>query len=840
MINLYGPTESTVCITAFELDRLYDRVHIGKALDNTKLYVVDKQGRRLPPCVPGELWVAGHGVSRGYLNRPEQNEKAFIRNPFTNEKGYERVYRTGDIVRFLPDGNIDFVGRNDGQVKIRGFRIELSEVERIIREFEGIKDATVAAFDEPNGGKFIAAYVVSDSKVDIQKLNEFILENKPPYMVPAVTMQIDRIPLNQNQKVNKRALPKPEKKAQNDESSSKPMTLLEKKIHSIIAKILGNDNFSVTENLLFAGLNSLSVIKLAVELHKEFGFEADVKQMMKECSVISIEDQLQEYLMSGALAKNTAETKQKEYKSLYPLSKTQLGVYFDCMKNPYTTLYNIPSFLKFTRSINADKLAQSVKKVILAHPYIFTHLTTENDDVEQVYPDNRQLDIPVKKMTEKEIELLKKEFVKPFNFSKSPLFRTLVVETEKNIYLFADFHHIVFDGASYNIFLSQLKAAYEGDEIKPEDYTYFDYIDDEIKAESSEEYGKAEKFFDDMMKNFESASEITPDLGSQGDNGRLAEVIVPFDLAKIEAFCNKNGVTPAQLFLAAAFYSVSRFTNSRNVYLSTISNGRSDMRLTDCFGMFVKTLPLGIEIEDISALEFVKKSKSVFTGAIENEIYPYSKICSKFGFAPNIMYEYQIGVTDDLIIDGEAVERDFFDMEITKFKTAIYIENYKNQPCIVVRYNEALYSKDLMQTLVKSIFNTTMHIISAPDSRIRKISMLDDSQIDELKGFSLTSIAPVETKLLHKMFENQVEKTPDNNAITACDGTLTYRELNRRANVTANGLIARGLKKGGRVVVLLSRTSKIFSTIFGILKAGGAFIPTCPDYPQERINSIIE
>ena len=215
MINLYGPTESTVCITAFELDRLYERVPIGKALDNTKLYVVDKQGRRLPPCVPGELWVAGHGVSRGYLNRPEQNEKAFIRNPFTDEKGYERVYRTGDIVRYLPDGNLDFVGRNDGQVKIRGFRIELSEVERIIREFEGIKDATVAAFDEPGGGKFIAAYVVSDSKVDIQKLNEFILANKPSYMVPAVTMQIDKIPLNQNQKVNKRALPKPEKKAQN-------------------------------------------------------------------------------------------------------------------------------------------------------------------------------------------------------------------------------------------------------------------------------------------------------------------------------------------------------------------------------------------------------------------------------------------------------------------------------------------------------------------------------------------------------------------------------------------------------------------------------------------------
>ena len=150
------------------------------------------------------------------------------------------------------------------------------------------------------------------------------------------------------------------------------MTLLEKKIHSIIAKILGNDKFSVTENLLFAGLNSLSVIKLAVELHKEFGFEANVKQMMKECSVISIEDRLQEYLMSGALAKNTAEPTKKAYKSLYPLSKTQLGVYFDCMKNPYTTLYNIPSILKFTKSINAEKLSESVKRLFLLSVYIHT------------------------------------------------------------------------------------------------------------------------------------------------------------------------------------------------------------------------------------------------------------------------------------------------------------------------------------------------------------------------------------------------------------------------------------------------------------------------------------
>lgn len=840
--NGYGPTECTVYITAQPVDKLYDRVPIGKALDNIKLYVIDKYGRRLPTGALGELCASGRQVSRGYLNRPEQTEKVYENNPYCNKDGYERLYHTGDIVRFMSDGRVDFIGRNDGQVKIRGFRIELSEVEEIIRKYDGITNAAVIARNLPTGGQCINAYIVSDKKININELNEFIESKKPPYMVPAATMQIDKIPLNVNGKVDKRKLP--EIKASQDSENissaqSRPMTMLEKKIFNIIEKVIGHSEFNISENLMHAGMSSLSVIKLAVELNKEFGFEAKVKQMMKGCSVLSIEDELQEYFMSGAMLKQ-AQPQRKSYKALYPLSKTQLGVYLDCMKNPYSTLYNIPSILTFPKTINAEKLAKSVKIVILAHSYILTHLTTQNDDVEQVYEENPTIEVPVARFSEEKLEIFKKEFVKPHNLMKAPLFRIGVVETEKNIYLMLDFHHLIFDGASLNIFMNQLKEVYEGNEIEAETYTYFDYVDDEIKAENSEEYNNAEKFFENMLRNFESASEITPDLRGQADDGKLSEVAIPFDIKKAESFCSKNSITPAQLFLAGSFYTVSRFVNNRNVYLSTISNGRSDMRLTNCFGMFVKTLPLGIEVEDISALEFVEKSKAVFTDSIENEIYPYAKICSKFGFAPNIVYEYQIGVTDDLTIDGNVINRDYLEMNTAKFKTAIHIENRNDKPCVVVQYNDALYSRNLMQTLAKSILNTTQHIIENPQEKIRKISMLDDEQLKELESFASTLISPVETKLLHRKFEEQAEKTPDKNAIVACDRTITYSELNRLANITANELISKGLKKGGKVIVLLERTSKIFTSILGILKAGGAFIPTCPDYPKERIESIIE
>lgn len=234
LINGYGPTECTVYITTQPVDKLYHRIPVGKALDNIKLYVTDKYGRRLPTGALGELCVSGQQVSRGYLNRPEQTAKAYEKNPYCNEKGYERLYHTGDIVRLTDEGKVDFIGRNDGQVKIRGFRIELSEVDKIIRKYDGITNTAVIARKLDGGGQCINAYIVADRKIDIQKLNEFILEHKPPYMVPAATMQIDKIPLNVNGKVDKRKLPEIKAESSKKKNSApRELTFLEKKISAI-------------------------------------------------------------------------------------------------------------------------------------------------------------------------------------------------------------------------------------------------------------------------------------------------------------------------------------------------------------------------------------------------------------------------------------------------------------------------------------------------------------------------------------------------------------------------------------------------------------------------------
>ena len=264
--NVYGPTECTIFSTAYPMTSIKDNVPIGSPVDNMKAYVIDKQKHLLPIGAPGELCLSGPQISRGYLNRPEQTAKAYEPNPFSNEDGYERIYHTGDIVRWLPDGNIEFVGRKDAQVKIRGFRIELTEVEAVVREYPQIKDATVQAFDAPGGGKFICAYIVSDEKVDVQSLNAFIQERKPPYMVPAVTMQIDKIPLNQNQKVNKKALPTPELKQEETTSSFvAPKTDLQKTICDIYSEVLGLERVGITDNFFLIGGTSILATKVAMK-----------------------------------------------------------------------------------------------------------------------------------------------------------------------------------------------------------------------------------------------------------------------------------------------------------------------------------------------------------------------------------------------------------------------------------------------------------------------------------------------------------------------------------------------------------------------------------------------
>ena len=836
--NLYGPTESTVFITYYLVDKKMKEIPIGKAPKNIRLYIVDPQGHRLPVGAAGELWVAGSQVSRGYLNRPEKTAEVFIPNPFSSEAKYNRVYRTGDIVRYLPSGDIQFVGRRDGQVKIRGFRIELKEVESVIREFPGIKDATVQAFDDEGGGKFIAAYIVSDETIDIDALNNFIMDQKPPYMVPAVTMQIDAIPLNQNQKVNKRALPKPEKKAAAVEEANVPMNVLEQELHQIVADIVNNKEFGVTTILGYAGLTSISAIKLAVQVNKRYGVTLDSKSLVKTGTIQSIENDILRMWLEGGNkpAEETAQEKDTAAKTSAPLSYAQTGVYFDCLKNPASTIYNIPYLLTYPDGTDANHLADVVKRVIEAHPELSVHFTTEGDTIIQTTEDSVPVEVNITEMSEEELAKYKREFVRPFNLQKAPLYRAEIVKTATGLHLLLDMHHLVFDGGSADLFIRQLNAALEGKEVENESYTYLDFVDNQKAAEETDEFKASQQFFAERLQTCEGASEIPADLPKTDEQGFIGEAVCPVDLERAADFCRQEEITPAHLFLGATAYVVSRYTNNRDVYLCTVSSGRSNLKIADTVGMFVNTLALGMSIDDVTVSEFLKHASDTFDQTLRHEDYPFARIATDYGFRPAIAYAYQVGVLSEYTVNGKPIGQELLELNVPKFKINVKIENCG----VVVEYDDSIYSERVGRGLAESIVAVANRMMEQPQAKLRQLSIVSENQEEELSHLRQTATGDAPFTFFHECIGHFAQTQPDHEALVAIDGRFTYKEMDEVTTRIAAALQNRGVHERDRVALLLPRTSRLILALFGVLKSGAAYIPCDPEYPADRVKLILE
>ena len=841
LVNLYGPTESTVCITSFDVTKPMKDIPIGAALDNVKLYIVDKAGHRLPVGVAGELWVAGPQVTRGYLNRPEKMAEVYIDNPFDSSEKYAHIYRTGDIVRYLPDGNIQFVGRKDGQVKIRGFRIELKEVEGVILQFPGIKDATVQAFDEEGGGKFIAAYIVADEQIDIEALNNFILDEKPPYMVPAVTMQIERIPLNQNQKVNKKALPKPEKKAAEAVvESNVPMNVLEQEIHGIIAKIINTEDFGVTTVLGYVGLTSIMAIKLAIQINKRFGVTLDSKSLAKTGTLQSIENEILAKMMSEEAGEETVKEEKHADTNNIPLSYAQMGVYVECMKQPEATVYNIPMKVRFPKDVNTTLLTKALETLVKAHPQLQAHFGSSGSDIIQIIDFEQPIEIPHSQHTEAEMDQYKREFVKPFNLRQGPLYRMEIVTTEQWVYLMLDFHHLVMDGGSLDLLLTQLFDLLNGHEIEPESFTYADFVAAEKADENSPEHTAAKDFFQERLGKVEGVTEVPSDLTNPKEQGVIETSTSPLDFEAIEEFCRQRNITPAHLTLAATFYALSRFTNNEQLCITTISNGRSDLRISNTTGMFVNTLALSAQIGEQTVMEFLTETSKQFDETLRHEKYPFAQIAADYDLSAEIMFAYQMGVLNEHKFKGQTIAIESMESDVPKFRIAFYIQEENGKPSVCIEYDNGRYSHELMQTLAKSICNAAKAFVRQPEMKLQQVSLLDAEQTAILDSFNQTDVPYDDTQTIISLFRKQVAQTPDNMAVVYHDKHYTYKEVDAISERVASYLVKQGLGKEDVVSVLIPRCEWMAIASLGVLKAGCAYQPLDPSYPADRLNFMMQ
>ncbi|MCR4557705.1 MAG: amino acid adenylation domain-containing protein [Saccharofermentans sp.] len=836
--NCYGPTECTIFSTIYRVAKKEDNIPIGHALSDLKLYVVDAFGHLLPPGALGELIIAGPHVGEGYLNRPEKTAEVFIDNPFDDGE-YKKAYRSGDIVRFRTDGEIEFIGRCDGQVKIHGFRVELSEVEAVIRQIDDLRDVAVVTKDLGADGKAIAAYIVSDKKIDPKEIAEYIRVRKPPYMIPASIMQIDKIPLNQNGKVNKKALPEPVISAI-DEDTSHVDNVLEKELKSIIGEALNMENPPLNTPLEYLGFTSLSMIRLSTRLFKRFDIDIPVKQI-KDISITGIEDIILENWMNGSNVRTVTETGTEE--DSMPLSAAQSGVYVDCMKNPDAATYNIPSVLTFEKNVDPENLKDSICRVLKAHPSIFVHFDIGDRQVMSIKDEMIMPDIPVFEKSPEECERFKVDFVKPFHLNKGPLFRFTIVKTPDDVRVYSDFHHLVFDGFSMNEFLKELGIALKNDgaDLEKENSSYFSYVKNQKKMLSGDKGAEYEEYFSKLLNEYESSTELPSDVTKGDKSGKKKFAYICVDENTVSRACRDGGITEPGFFLAALEYTLARVSVSDRIYIATISSGRSDIRFADTFGMFVNTLPLAAKLTDGSINDFVRDVSADLEKALEHENYPFADVVGKWGFSVNVMYEYQRNVVEKPDIPG-FVKVEGIETGEAKFGITVRIIDRDSSPAIEVEYNDASYSDKAIGEFLKSYAIVLDKFAKNGRGKLREVTLLDKEREEILNTYhSRNDKTDIDADILfHTGIEKNAELRPDHMAITAVDGDYTYRQLDENANRVANALIERGINAGSRIVILLQRTAKLFFAIYGTLKSGCAYIPCDPNYPVERIRQIID
>ncbi len=850
LYNLYGPTECTILATKQAVDREYPRIPIGYPVADAALYVVDEQGRRVPPGVPGELWIAGPGVARGYLNRPEKDAESFTPNPFCRVPGWERVYHTGDIVRFLPEGSLDFVGREDGQVKIRGFRIELSEIEAVLREHPGIKDCTVQAFSqEQGGGMVIAAYVVrkEGQSLDPAELKEYIRKRKPPYMVPAFLRELPEIPLNQNQKVDKKRLPRPEEGEKTEgPGKERALTELERELFALCRDALGERRFDVDVPLTEEGLNSISAMGLMAKLEERYGFSPEVSALLGGMCLLDLENAL----VAHWRGKNRKTDEEKGAASAEgmplsaPLTKSQLGIYLECLKDRESDRYHIPLLFKLDGETDGQRLLEAIWQAIEAHPAMKSSVEAQSGGGAAAIA-HPELAVPLSPeesdRTEEELEAeLFRERV-AFDPEKPPLFRIRLIRTAKAYYLSMVFHHLLMDGTGIAVFLEDVEQAYQGKVPERERTSFLDLALEEEKRRSTQAYDRAKEFHAGILSGAQGVSlppgERGGDPRALGKAGCYELCLKEPSLRETEDFCVRLQITENTLFTAAFALLLAYVTGSDEALFAFIHNGRTRAEALRCTGMLVKTCPLLVPVSgEASTEDFLRMVQERIRLFRANDLYSFAEAARDFGVSAEVLFAWQGDRFSDYVIGGKRAVELKRPLEDAKAALSLDVWKRKEGYLLSFEYREDLYPEaelrwmgELMGMLVKGLVR---------EKNLGELPLLSPAAKAFLEEINATE-HPLSFRPVSALLEENAGRFPERMAVVTSGGRLTYGELNAAANRIANGLIPREVR--GRIVALmLSRSEKVYAVRQGILKAGAAFLSLDPAYPDERIRMMAE
>jgi tyrocidine synthetase III len=634
LLNEYGPTEATVTAVGNQLITETVSDIIGKPIANTNIYILDSANNPLATLITGEINISGTGLARGYLNNPELTATKFHREfNFPN-----RCYKTGDRGRWLPDGTIQLQGRKDHQVKIRGFRIELEEIDVHLLKHPDIKDAIVLALQEETQEKILCAYIVVNQGkfFDDLQLRDYLAALLPDYMIPAYYVQVDKMPLTTNNKIDRQALPRPH--LQDPQEFQAPTDAIEKQLALIWYQVLGGDsnNISVNTNFFQQGGHSLKANRLVAKIHKQMNIKIPLAEMFKNPTIKGLASVVREQDHKDYDEVLPAET--KEY---YPLSSAQRRIFIEHQLDSKNLRFNVATILVLEGIIDLLKLEDTFKKVVHRHEGLRTaFMMVESAPVQII----RQ-EVPFKIVRfddpSGDPKSLIRDFIKPFNLAHPPLFRvTLIKQAKTRHILVVDMHHSVNDGVSQDVLIRDFSRFYNGDLLPPLPLQYKDYSQWQNSPKQHLSLQKQEAYwlqqFAGNIPSLDLPTDYPRPETKRFEGASLIFTILPSLTQQLDQLRDSTNTTLFQAMLSIFVILLARYAGQEDIVIGSPVSGRRHIELQDIMGMFVnmlaiRTQPLGHKTYD----SFLTEVKTTITQAIENQDYQFEDLIIKLNLQGN-------------------------------------------------------------------------------------------------------------------------------------------------------------------------------------------------------------
>ncbi|WP_197247945.1 non-ribosomal peptide synthetase, partial [Brevibacillus laterosporus] len=739
LVNGYGPTETTVFATTYTVDHTIKEtgiMPIGRPLNNTKVFILGADNQLQPIGALGELCVSGEGIARGYLNLPELTADRFVENPFVQG---ERMYRTGDLARWLPDGSIEYVGRIDEQVKIRGHRIELGEIEARLLEHPAISETVLLAKQDEQGHSFLCAYLVTNGAWSVAELRKHIKETLPDSMVPSYFIEIEKMPLTSNGKVDKRALPEPDRVITNEYVAAVNET--EEKLVQFFQEILAVERVGTQDTFFELGGHSLKAMMLVSRIHKELEIEVPLKEVFARQTV----KELAAYIRQAEQS-DYSEIQPAMEQEYYPVSNAQRRMYVvQQMRDVETTGYNMPFYFEMEGALEVEKLSLALKQLIERHESLRTSFHMVEDELMQKVHAEVAWEMEMIHAVEEEVQQLTDSFMRPFDLAKAPLFRAGLIQINpKRHLLMLDMHHIISDGVSMNVLFQDITQLYQGIELSPLKIQYKDFavwqqgMAQVVRFQEQERYWLNQ--FSGDLPILEMVTDYPRPAIQQFDGDSWSFEIDAKVLESIKQLSAKQGTTLYMTLLAIYQILLAKYTRQDDIIVGTPIAGRPHADTESIVGMFVNTLALrGQPKEEQSFISYLSEVKENVLQAYANADYPFEELVEKLHLQRDMsrhplfdtMFVLQNMDMSDINISGLKLHSRDLNWKNAKFDMTWMIAEQTNL-YISVEYSTNLFKRETIQRLEKHFTYLVEQVAKHPDFLLKDFELTTDEEKQQI------------------------------------------------------------------------------------------------------------